>query len=313
MANADEFATTADGNALTSTWRRWVTPRTLDATELAGATLINSQLWVDRAIWRSVGLWTAFAGLLTTGALAQPGQLDWKSLMLALVLVELLWGAIWRLAGGRAALLAVAGAARIGRVWLPYLQHDSPANRLLAGEDTGVWPYILRSGLPAVVVAFAVAAVLGQAALMLTAVLVIFTVLAWTLRRTLGGLPAILYCLAAVTLPWLLATALFAPAWDERAWLIAMALVGLWTIHHWGATRNLLFGYDLPGLVLMGGAQLGICVLLIVAQAPLHLVFVVILFLPTWLAAAQRMPFGRLRVLWLAALLVSALALGQTL
>ena len=315
MANAEEIASIADegANSRLHTLRRWVTPRTLGAAELADSTLINTQLWVDQALWRPVGLWAALAGLLATGALAQPGQLEWKTVVLTLVLVELFWGAVWRLAGGRVVLLPIANVARNARVWLPYLKADSPATRLLAAERTDIWPYMLRSGLPPVVIAFAVAAVLGNSALLLTTVLVIVTILAWTLRRTLGGLPAILHSVAAVTLPWLIATTLFAPTWDERAWIIVLALIGLWTVHHWGATRCLLFGYDIPGLALMGVAQFGICILLVFAQAPLQLVFVVILFLPTWLAAFQRMPFWRLRILWLAAMLTSALALGQTL
>jgi hypothetical protein len=52
--------------------------------------------------------------------------------------------------------------------------------------------------------------------------------------------------------------------------------------------------------------------LVVVLQAPLWLAGIVLLLLPTWLLLLQGRPVGqRMQPLWLAALLLSALAVGQ--
>jgi hypothetical protein len=69
---------------------------------------------------------------------------------------------------------------------------------------------------------------------------------------------------------------------------------------------------DQWGLLLMAVAQIGICGLLIAVQSPLWLAPLILLLLPNWLLAYQGQPLRRLRFLWLAAMLLSAAALGQT-
>ena len=54
-------------------------------------------------------------------------------------------------------------------------------------------------------------------------------------------------------------------------------------------------------------------VLLVVARAPLWLALMSVLWLPTWLLIYQRRPLQRLNFWWLLGMLISGLALGQSL
>lgn len=279
--------------------------------DLSGAALINAQLWIDRAPWRAAAFWAVAAGLLGAGVLDHLVGLDWKQVALIAILADLLWGAIWRLAGGRQVLLALPARSVQRKIWLPYLQADSPAARLFGGDNTDLWPYALRVAVPAVLVALVVAWVLGRPAVLLTGALTLVSALAWTMRRTVGRLPAGMFSLAAIGLPWLLTVLVLAPAWSERQWTLQLALILLWVIHSWGELRADAREQDWLGLGLMAAGEIGICVLLIAAQAPLWLAVLVILFLPTWLAVVRRVSLTRLQALWLLAMLTSALAIGQ--
>ncbi len=69
----------------------------------------------------------------------------------------------------------------------------------------------------------------------------------------------------------------------------------------------------MAGIALLGVADLGIALLLVFAQLPIWLAVLVVLWLPTWLAVYRRQPMTRLNFWWLAAMLVSAVAAGQSL
>jgi hypothetical protein len=157
----------------------------------------------------------------------------------------------------------------------------------------------------------AVAAVLGPNAILLTVVAAVVAGLAWTVRRTFGMTPALLLSLVATGLPWALAVLAFAKGESEAQWLAQSLLAGLWTVHHWGGARVVADVQDKLGLALMAAAEIAISVLLIVLQAPLWLALVVVLCLPTWLLVFRQQSPARVRVFWLAAMLVSAFALGQ--
>ena len=195
---------------------------------------------------------------------------------------------------------------------MPYLQAGSPAARLLGGDHTDIWPFAVRVGAPAILLALAIAAVLGVEALVFTILVVIASALAWTVRRTFGGTPPLVFSLVAVGLPWALTLRLAPVEFAGPQWLVQFTLLTLWVVHQWGETRALSFAYDWFGLALMGIAEIGLCILLIVAQAPLWLALLVVLFLPAWLAVVRQQPLTRMRFFWLAAMLSSALALGQT-
>ncbi len=301
------------------------------AAEAAATGVLNLQVWADQAPWRPAGLWAFAAGLLASGALRQPGDLNWQALALLALLVDPLWGGIWRLAGGRRALLALpprpASAARFA---LPYMQDGSPAARLLRGDHTDVWPSAVRVGLPIALLALAVAALLGVYAVGLTLLLLVLAALGWTLRRTFGDSTALLHSLAAIGLPWLLTVqqageqmAQGGGQADTVRWLPQFLLAGFWVLHQWGGLRNSRAerqngagqtgsAPDWFGLLLMAAAQIGMCSLLIAVQSPLWLAPLALLLLPNWLLAWQGQSLRRLRPLWLAAMLVSAAALGQT-
>jgi hypothetical protein len=291
--------------------RRLIEPATAPDSESAATGVVNVQVWMDQAIWRPAAFWAVVAGLLAAGALRRPGDLNWQALALLALLVDPLWGSIWRLAGGRRALLTLPPLTNDRRIALPYLQTGSPAARLLAGDHTDVWPSALRVGVPAVVVALLVSTLLDVYAIGMTLLAVVLAAFGWTLRRTFGHGVPLLQSIVAIGLPWALTLQQVQDSQGEFQWLPQLLLIGCWVIHQWGGLRNSQQS-DWLGLCGLALAQIALCVLLIVAQAPLWLAPLVILFLPTWLLAYQRLPLRRLRVVWLAAMLISALALGQT-
>jgi hypothetical protein len=304
-------------------------PRTAQPTagtdaEAAATGVLNLQVWMDQAAWRPAGLWTFAAGLLASGALRLAGDLNWQALALLALLVDAIWGGIWRLAGGRSVLLtlparsgasaaspAVGGAGASNAPFsLPYLQEGSPAARLLAGDHTDVWAPALRVGAPVALLALGVSALLGVYALGLTLLVIVLAALGWTLRRSVGHPALLLHSVVAVGLPWILTVQQAQPA-GAVAWLPQLLLPGFWVLHHWGALRT-SHVVDQWGLLLMAVAQIGICGLLIAVQSPLWLAPLILLLLPNWLLAFTGQPLRRLRLLWLAAMLLSAAALGQT-
>jgi hypothetical protein len=98
---------------------------------------------------------------------------------------------------------------------------------------------------------------------------------------------------------------------DRPDWNLQFVMVLLWVLHTWGAERTLLHRNDWLAVAGMAVADIGIGVLLIIAQTPLWLALLAILWLPTWLAVYQRRSLRRQQIWWLAAMLISALALGQ--
>lgn len=280
---------------------------------LGSSALLNAQFWLDGSPWRPAGFWGVVAGLLATGLPGQGNGLEPRTVLILVLLADVLWGSIWRLAGGRGELLTLPSKAEAGRVWLPYLQADSPAARLLGGDNTDIWPLALRTGLPVFFLALVTAAVLGAYAVGLTLAVTVIAGLAWTLRRTFGATPALLLSLMATGLPWLLAVSTLAGGpGDEAVWPAQLLFAGLWTFHQWGGVRLGEDAADRFGLAVMAAAELGLCVSLILFQAPLWLALVVVLWLPGWLLIFRGQSPRRTNVLWLAAMLVSALALGQS-
>lgn len=271
--------------------------------------LLNAQVWMERAPWRPAALWAGIAGLLATGLPLT--AINWQALALALLLADVLWGSVWRMAGGRDVLLPLAPRVLRQQVRLPYLEPGSPAARLFSDDHTDLWPLAFRVGVPAVLLAFVVAAVLGVGALFLTLSVVLITILGWTARHTLAGIPVALFSLIAIGLPWLLVVRELTPAAVDVQWAPQIMLAGAWVVHHWGETRVLSDSGDTVGLALLAAAELALCILLVVMQAPLWLGLIVLLLLPTWLAIFRGQDVGHMPPFWLLAMLLSALALGQ--
>lgn len=275
-------------------------------------TTLNSQIWLSAFPWRPTAGWAALAALLSTGLLAQPEVLNWQTLALLLVLVDLLWGGIWRLAAGRQEMLPLHTQVVPQRVWLPYLQPDSPAQKLLGWDSSGVLPLLFRVALPSIALALALASVLGVIAVVMTGLLVLISGLGWTSRRALAVRPILLQSVATIGLPWLLTLQLL-PAVDTASLTLTpqTLLILLWVLHNWGEGRLLCAPEDWSGRGLLALAEIGIILLLVVVRSPLWLGLLVVIWLPAWILLYLRQPLQRVSVWWLAAMLISALALGQ--
>jgi len=295
--------------------RRWLARQTRPqqgmAETLYGATsLFGVQLWSLGVPWRPTALWAGLAGLLAVGGL--PVQEQWHSVLLMLLLVDLLWGGIWRLAGGRSHLLPIPDPVSRSPFWLPYLQPDSPAARFFSPAQGEFWPLLLRVGLPSVLLAVGVAAVLGLTALLFTAALMLVTLAGWTVRHANGSGSGLLASMATIGLPWLLVMQQRVPSAGELLSPLFWGLPLCWLLHHWGELQLLGNSRDPVGWGLLAVGELGICLVLIGLRVPLWLAGIVLLLLPTWLLLLQGRPVGqRMQPLWLAALLLSALAVGQ--
>jgi hypothetical protein len=300
-------------NRVTNQWLgvHWrATAMHSNASDLMTPGLFNAQVWVERSFWRPAALWAGIAGALSVGAALT--SIDWRTLALALLLVDVLWGSVWRLAGGRGHLLPLAPNTERRQVWLPYLQPGSPAARVFSGDHQDIWPLAFRTGAPAVLLAFLVAAVLGMEAILLTAAVVAIAIVGWTARHTMHGLPIMLAGLVSIGLPWLLVMRQMAPAGDDIEWAAPVGLLICWVLHHWGEMRILAESRDAVAMLLLAVGEIGVCILLIVMQAPLWLAGVVLFFLPAWLMVVQGSSIGRrMQPLWLFALLLSAMAIGQ--
>lgn len=293
-------------------WARGLSlPRERATQGLGGGATVNAQFWLGQHFWRPTAAWAALAAMLAVGVFGNVQAVDWREVALLLLLVDPLWGSLWRLAGGRDTLLPLHEHEVRRDVWLPYLQPKSPASMLLGLDDHGVLHLIYRVVLPTAALALAIAYVLGPAAVWMTAVVLIASGLGWIGRHTAGRPPVGLGSLAAIGLPWWLALNLFGPAQGEAGWGSVAALAGLWTLHSWGENRVLVRAGDGLGVVLLGAAEVGIAGLLLITRTPLWLAVLAALWLPTWLSIYQGRPMSRVQIWWLLAMLVSGLALGQ--
>lgn len=173
--------------------------------------------------WRLSGGWLALAGLLAAQGLTfwRGPLLPW---LLAIVLAEVLWGALWwQLAPAHA--WALNRARR--RPALPYVQPDSPAGRLLGWPEPGPAAAMLRAGLPLAALALLLALSLGQFAVVLTGCVLLAVLLAMAARLAgLLGLAAWLQALCQVALPFALGVSLLA-SWPTAPQSYYLAGLGL--------------------------------------------------------------------------------------
>ncbi len=291
-------------------WRALFTPVLWRGNMPAATATLNTQIWADAAPWRLTAGWVVAAGLLAGGVLQQWQNLDGKAVLLLWLLADLLWGALWRMAGGRTAILGLGAAPSDGALRLPYMQGNSPAAQLLSLDERNSLPYLVRVALPTLLVTLLVAAALGTPALIFTGLLMATTVGGWILRRTLQTPPLLLHAVAMVTLPWLLALLQFGATPGSALSSAALSLGLLWTLHAWAEARVNVWQMDRLALWLMGVAQVGLLLLLVINKTPIWAPIVAILLLPTWLRALRRQPVVGLSGWWLAAFVVSAVALG---
>ncbi len=291
-------------------WRALSTPQQWFGNMPAASATFNAQFWADASPLRLTAGWVLLAGLFASGVLQRWQTLDGKEVLLLWLLVDLLWGALWRLAGGRTAILGLGAGPGDAALRLPFMQPNSPAGQLLSLDQGNSLPYLVRVALPTLLVAVVVSAALGIPALVSTLALVIVTVGGWILRRTVQTPPLLLHAVAMVLLPWMLALVQFGMAPGSAGWTAALTLGLLWTVHAWAEARVGVWHSDNFALWLMAVAQAGLLLLLVINKTPLWAPIVAILLLPTWLRTMRKQPLGGLSAWWLAAFLASALALG---
>jgi hypothetical protein len=277
----------------------------------ASSALLDTRIWFERSPWRIAGGWSMVAALLALGLPMQMEMISLPTLVLLFLLVDLFWGSIWGSMTFPNSLPAVERSLRQTRIWLPYLRAGSPAARLFGYDSPGILPLILRVALPGILVALLVAAVLDTTIFWLTLVVVLLSMGGW-LHQQVPLVPVIaLHSMVSVTLPWWATFHSMGIAVDQE-WKYG-ALIVLWSVHFWGSQHNLVQANQRGGLIGIAIAQAGISMLLILAQMPIWLAILAILWLPTWLAVYTGQPLRRVEIWWLPAMLISALAIGQSL
>lgn len=272
---------------------------------------LNAQFWLEQLPWRPTAAWTVLAALLAIDS--RPWQWEWRTVVLVLLLVDPLWGSIWRLAAGRNEILPLQRNTPSNRIWLPYLVPGSPAARLFDWNHARVMPLLFRVGLPSLLLASTVALILTPLALWITLCVFLISMTGWILRRALDTSTTLLHSLVTVTLPWLLTLTIFGAQISDRQWNIQLGLLLLWTLHNWGEGRNLRAVGDPLGLLVLAVAEVGMISLLIFLQAPFWLALLIVLWLPVWLSIYYRRPVQQHNFVWLLTMLLSAWALGQNL
>ena len=293
--------------------QRLVVPDKAATIPLGGSATLNVQVWLGQFPLRPTAAWVAITAALAAGIFTGSPALDWRACALLLLLVDPLWGMVWRLAAGRGELLPLHEGVVKRNFWLPYIQPGSPAARLMEGHTAELLPVLFRVALPAIVTTVAVAAVLNFTALWMTGVVIAATVVGWIGRLAYKLTPLLLHSLVVVALPWGLTLTFFEITPQHTSWPMYGALIVAWTLHNWGENRCLCFGQEWLGLLLLAAGDLGLGLLLFVARAPIWLAILSLFWLLTWLTVLYRQPLTRLRLWWLLAMLISGVAFGQTL
>ncbi len=281
------------------------------AITFSSSATLNAQFWLEQFPWRPTAAWAVLATLLAIGFDWPLVRWQWRTIILLLVLADPLWGSIWRLAAGRDELLPLQTKVAPNPIWLPYLKPGSPAARLFDWNYVRAVPLLFRVGMPSLLLALVVAVAVNWAAVWMTSAVFLASVLAWVIRRTFQSSAHLLHSLVTITLPAFLALATFPPPDEQTPSAVPLLLIGFWTLHNWGEGRNLRSSADPWGLLLLGAAEIGMISVLIFMQSPLWLAFLVLLWLPTWLAIYQGQSLRRYNFIWLITLLLSAWAVGQ--
>ena len=98
--SAGDQRTTEETNLQTLA-QRTLNPPLVDDLHTGDSATVNAQFWLDRLPLRITAGWSMLAALLATGLLWRPPTIAWSSLVLLWLLVDPIWGSIWRLAAGR--------------------------------------------------------------------------------------------------------------------------------------------------------------------------------------------------------------------
>ncbi len=167
--------------------------------------LVSLRLWLAGSPWRLSGGWLVVAGLIAAAG-QQAGSGPWLSVLLALALAEVVWGALWwQLTPSHAWPLHRAHR----RPTLPYVQPASPAGRLLGWQEPGAAAAIARAGLPLAALAVLLALPISRLALLLTALVLLAVLLGMAAQHaSLEGLAGWLQASVQLGLPFALGVSL---------------------------------------------------------------------------------------------------------
>lgn len=277
--------------------------------QLAGSSsLLDARVWFDQTPWRFAAGWTVLAATLAVTPFSRMFESDLLQIALLFVLADPLWGSIWGLMVTPQSLPAIRASVARSRIWLPYLHSGSPAAHLFGLEGPGMLALIMRVAVPAILLSLLVSGLLSAYAVWLTVFVVILSIAGWVHRHVELIPLGLLHSLMTVALPWLLVLVVLP---NGALTLAQAALIGLWTLFAWGAALAISEPHRRDGLVLLGLAQVGIILELILLRAPLWLGPVVVCWLPTWLAVHRRVSLTRVRFWWLVALVLTAFAIAQ--
>lgn len=276
---------------------------------VASSSLVDARVWFDQTPVRFAAGWTVIAAALAVQPLAQTLGADLLRMALIFLLADPLWGSLWGLMNTPGSLPVIQASLSRKRVWLPYLHPGSPAAHLLGLEGPGMLALVMRVAVPGFLLALLVAGFLGPWAVGLTFIALGLSIAGW-LHRHVDLIPqALLQSLMSVALPWALVLLSFrgleAPASQ-------FLLAALWTLHAWAAARLAEAPGERVGLGGLAVAQAGVTVALIFLRAPLWVALVVVCWLPTWLLVLRGGDLRGARFWWIAAMLLSAMALTES-
>lgn len=279
-----------------------------EVVRIAGSSIIDVRMWFDESPWRVAAGWTVLAAVLASGLSFADLLAQASTVALLFLLADPLWGSIWGLMSTPDSLPTIQRSMARSRVWLPYLRSGSPAARLFGMDGPSILALVYKVALPAIFLALVVSFILDPVAPWLTLALIFVSTAGW-LHQQIESIPVrLLFVLATVALPWLLVVLVLG---EEARLTVQLLLAGLWALHVWGSQSYQSEDPKMWGVAALAVAQAGIGLLLIFLQLPIWLIFLALFFLPTWLALYRGEPLERVRFWWVAALLISGLALGQ--
>jgi hypothetical protein len=279
-----------------------------EVVRIAGSSIIDVRMWFDESPWRVAAGWTVLAAVLASGLSFADLLAQASTVALLFLLADPLWGSIWGLMSTPDSLPTIQRSMARSRVWLPYLRSGSPAARLFGMDGPSILALVYKVALPAIFLALVVSFILDPVAPWLTLALIFVSTAGW-LHQQIESIPVrLLFVLATVALPWLLVALVLG---EEARLTVQLLLAGLWALHVWGSQSYQSEDPKMWGVAALAVAQAGIGLLLIFLQLPIWLIFLALFFLPTWLALYRGEPLERVRFWWVAALLISGLALGQ--
>ncbi|MCO6449781.1 MAG: hypothetical protein J5I90_03225 [Caldilineales bacterium] len=169
----------------------------------ASLSLIDLQFRQRWSLWRITAFWAFIAGVIMT-LVSDPSVADWSirglgRLALGLILADAIWGAMW----AQAAMLRqdVESARNVRLPGWPYATEHAPGTRIL-GWLTAENGSGSRDMWLVAVVGLGLALFLGKPAIVLTILVVIFSILGALLLPAYPAAARFLKAIVGVVLPW---------------------------------------------------------------------------------------------------------------